>query len=314
MGDMNRRRSLSLLAATGVPSLLGSGCQRREVESVTHWRGVLFNSDVDMALHALPASVAEALIRDCELEMQRLEKLFSLYLPDSPLSRLNRTGLLEDPPPELVDLVQKALLVAKRSGGAFDPTIQPYWTWLRGEVETTGTFDPEIQARVLEKVDFRQVRCSEEELSFGQEGMALTLNGLSQGWITDRATKILRDGGARHCLVNLGEFYGIGSQPSGKDWIVGLRGVEGQEVTLRDRALAVSSGAGLYFGTGDRRNHIIDPRTGDCVEARKVVVVTAPEAWLADALSTACSVLTEEEARTLIAQWEDVDLFIHSPS
>ena len=93
---MNRRRSLSLLAATGVPSLLGSGCQRREVESVTHWRGVLFNSDVDMALHALPASVAEALIRDCELEMQRLEKLFSLYLPDSPLSRLNRTGLLED--------------------------------------------------------------------------------------------------------------------------------------------------------------------------------------------------------------------------
>ena len=95
---------------------------------------------------------------------------------------------------------------------------------------------------------------------------------------------------------------------------MGLRGVEGQEVTLRDRALAVSSGAGLYFGTGDRRNHIIDPRTGDCVEARKVVVVTAPEAWLADALSTACSVLTEEEARTLIAQWEDVDLFIHSPS
>ena len=220
MGDMNRRRSLSLLAATGVPSLLGSGCQRREVESVTRWRGVLFNSDVDMALHDLPASAAEALIRDCELEMQRLEKLFSLYLPDSPLSRLNRTGRLDNPPPELVDLVRKALLVAERSGGAFDPTIQPYWTWLRETVETTGAIDPEAQAQFLEKVDFRQVRCGEEELSFGREGMALTLNGLSQGWITDRATKILRDGGAQHCLVNLGEFYGLGTQPSGRDWIV----------------------------------------------------------------------------------------------
>lgn len=308
---MNRRRCLSLLSATGAASLLGNGCQRGVREEVTRWRGVLFNSDVDMAVHAMPPAVAEPLIRNCELEMQRLEKLFSLYLPDSPLSRLNRTGRLDNPPPELVDLVRKALLVAERSGGAFDPTIQPYWTWLRETVETTGAIDPEAQAQFLEKVDFRQVRCGEEELSFGREGMALTLNGLSQGWITDRATKILRDGGAQHCLVNLGEFYGLGTQPSGRDWIVGLRGVEGEEIALRDRALAVSSGAGLYFGTGDRRNHIIDPRTGDCVEARKVVAVTAPEAWLADALSTACSVLEEEKARDLIAQWEDVELFIY---
>ena len=308
---MNRRRCLSLLSATGAASLLGNGCQRVVREEVNRWRGVLFNSDVDMAVHAMPPAVAEPLIRNCELEMQRLEKLFSLYLPDSPLSRLNRTGRLDNPPPELVDLVRKALLVAERSGGAFDPTIQPYWTWLRETVETTGAIDPEAQAQFLEKVDFRQVRCGEEELSFGREGMALTLNGLSQGWITDRATKILRDGGAQHCLVNLGEFYGLGTQPSGRDWIVGLRGVEGEEIALRDRALAVSSGAGLYFGTGDRRNHIIDPRTGDCVEARKVVAVTAPEAWLADALSTACSVLEEEKARDLIAQWEGVELFIY---
>ena len=308
---MNRRRCLSLLSATGAASLLGNGCQRGKREEVTRWRGVLFNSDVDIAVHAMPPAVAEPLIRNCELEMQRLEKLFSLYLPDSPLSRLNRTGRLDNPPPELVDLVRKALLVAERSGGAFDPTIQPYWTWLRETVETTGAIDPEAQAQFLEKVDFRQVRCGEDELSFGREGMALTLNGLSQGWITDRASEILRDGGAQHCLVNLGEFYGLGTQPSGRDWIVGLRGVEGEEIALRDRALAVSSGAGLYFGTGDRRNHIIDPRTGDCVEARKVVAVTAPEAWLADALSTACSVLEEEKARDLIAQWEDVELFIH---
>ena len=308
---MNRRRCLSLLPATGAASLLGNGCQQGVREEVTRWRGVLFNSDVDMSVHAMPPAVAEPLIRNCELEMQRLEKLFSLYLPDSPLSRLNRTGRLDNPPPELVDLVRKALLVAERSGGAFDPTIQPYWIWLRETVETTGAIDPEAQAQFLEKVDFRQVRCGEEELSFGREGMALTLNGLSQGWITDRASEILRDGGAQHCLVNLGEFYGLGTQPSGKDWIVGLRGVEGEEIALRDRALAVSSGAGLYFGTGDRRNHIVDPRTGDCVEARKVVAVTAPEAWLADALSTACSVLEEEKARDLIAQWEDVELFIH---
>ena len=41
------------------------------------------------------------------------------------------------------------------------------------------------------------------------------------------------------------------------------------------------------------------------------MAVTAPEAWLADSLSTACSVLEEEKARDLIAQWEGVELFIY---
>ena len=308
---MNRRRSLSIVAGASAACLAGSGCQGVRKIEVYRWRGVLFNSDVDMAVHDLPAREAEALIKQCVEEMQRLEELFSLYLPDSALSQLNREGELADPPAELVDLVTKSLLVAERSGGAFDPTIQPYWTWLRETVETTGRIDPEEQTRWLDKVDYRKVSCLEQEMGFGQEGMALSLNGVAQGWITDRASEILRAGGARHCLVNLGEFYALGGQPSGKDWVVGLRGLKGEEVSLRDRALAVSSGSGLYFGTGSGKNHIIDPRTGDCVEARKVVAVTAREAWLADALSTACSVLGENEARALIGQWEEVELFIH---
>ena len=308
---MTRRRSFSILAGASVASLVGNGCRGTGSAEVTRWRGVLFNSDVDMAVHDLPDAEAQALIDDCVSEMLRLEGLFSLYLPESALCRLNREGRLADPPTELVDLVNKSLLVAERSGGAFDPTIQPYWRWLRKTVETTGMIDPDEQSRWLDKVDYREVSCTGEEMSFGQEGMALSLNGVAQGWITDRATEILRAGGARHCLVNLGEFYALGGQPSGEDWVVGLRGLTGEEISLRDRALAVSSGAGLYFGTSRGKNHIIDPRTGDCVEARKVVAVTAREAWLADALSTACSVLTEEEGRALVAQWEGVELLVH---
>mgnify|MGYP001189688159 CR=1 FL=1 len=31
----------------------------------------------------------------------------------------------------------------------------------------------------------------------------MTFNGIAQGWITDRACEVLREAGARHCLVNL---------------------------------------------------------------------------------------------------------------
>ena len=311
---MTRRCCLSIVAGASASSVVVPGCRgsgRTEEAEVTRWKGVLFNSDVDMALHGLPTAEAEAMIRLCQEEMLRLENVFSLYFPDSALSRLNRDGRMVDPPSDLVELVSRTLLVAERSGGAFDPTIQPYWTWLREQVETTGRIDLDEQTNWLGKVDYRQVRCTGEEMSFGQDGMALSLNGVAQGWITDRASEILQEQGACHCLVNLGEFYALGGQPSGEDWLVGLRGLPGEEISLRDRALAVSSGSGLYFGTGSGKNHIIDPRTGDCVEARKVVAVTAREAWLADALSTACSVLTEEEGRALVAQWEGVELLVH---
>jgi thiamine biosynthesis lipoprotein len=189
--------------------------------------------------------------------------------------------------------------------------VQPYWKWLREVVESTGEIDPAEQARQLARVDYRRVHCSEEEVRFEQSGMAMTFNGIAQGWITDRACEVLREAGARHCLVNLGEFYALGGQPSGKDWVVGLRGLAGEEVSLRNRALAVSSGSGLYFGTGAGKNHLIDPRSGSCAEDRRVVAVTAGEAWLADALSTACAVVSDADARELIAGWADVKLAIH---
>jgi len=308
---MNRRRSLSILAGASMASLAGSGCGARREFEVTRWRGVLFGAEVDLAVHDLPVSEAEELIARCVSEMQRLEALFSLYLPDSSLCRLNREGRLMNPPAELVDLVGKSLDVAERSAGAFDPTVQPYWKWLREAVEIGGGIDSAEQARHLARVDYRRVRCSEEEVRFEQSGMAMTFNGIAQGWITDRACEVLREAGARHCLVNLGEFYALGGQPSGKDWVVGLRGLAGKEVSLRNRALAVSSGSGFYFGTGAGKNHLIDPRSGSCAEDRRVVAVTAGEACLADALSTACAVVSDEDARELIAKWEDVELAIH---
>jgi thiamine biosynthesis lipoprotein len=266
---------------------------------------------VDLAVHDLPVGEAEELIARCVSEMQRLEALFSLYLPDSSLCQLNREGRLGNPPGELVNLVRKSLVVAERSGGIFDPTVQPYWQWLREVVEAGDGIDPAEQVRQLSRVDYRQVRCAAEEVSFGKSGMAMTFNGIAQGWITDRACELLRESGARHCLVNLGEFYALGGQCSGQDWLVGLRGLAGEEVSLRNRALAVSSGSGFYFGTGAGRNHLIDPRSGACAEDRRVVAVTAGEACLADALSTACAVMGDEEARALIAKWEGVDLAIH---
>jgi thiamine biosynthesis lipoprotein len=66
---------------------------------------------------------------------------------------------------------------------------------------------------------------------------------------------------------------------------------------LKDAALSTSGTAVQWFRVGGKRyGHILDPRTGWPVETMLSVSVIAPEAALADALSTAFFVLGVENA------------------
>ena len=308
---MKRRRFLTILAGTGAAAIVG--CRVRPQAPASRWRGVLFNADVDLAIHGLGQEKAHRLTDRCLAEMQRLERMFSLYVPDSTLCQLNRAGVVRNPPPEFVELVDHALTVAEKSSGVFDPTIQPYWLWLREMVESGHPIAESERQRVLALADYRKVHTSAAEVRFESTGMAITLNGVAQGWITDRVRGLLREEGAEHCLVNLGEYAAIGAQPSGHDWRVGIRGAEGEVIDLRDGALAVSSGSGLHFGTGAGLNHLIDPRTGRCAEDERIVAVTAPDAATADAISTAAAVLEDRAAYRMVEAWPGAELRIIHP-
>ena len=54
--------------------------------------------------------------------------------------------------------------------------------------------------------------------------MALTLNGVAQGYITDRVVDLLRGAGIDSCLVDMGEIRTLGLHPDGRPWQVALQG------------------------------------------------------------------------------------------
>ena len=66
--------------------------------------------------------------------------------------------------------------------------------------------------------------------------MAITLNGIAQGYITDRLAARLRDMGFEQVLIEAGEIYALSSDTP---WRVGVAGSDRQ---LADRAVATSSG------------------------------------------------------------------------
>lgn len=235
-----------------------------------------------------PAIAARAMA-----EIDRLEDIFSLYRPGSALGRLNAEGALADPPFELLDCLTVAGAVHRASDGAFDPTVQPLWLARASAVGAVVPLDPAAHEAALRPVRWQDLRLDPARLTLGR-GMALTLNGIAQGYIADRVAAFLSAEGLTEVLIDTGEFVALGGQPDGADWPVTL--AQGGRVGLRSRALATSAPLGMTFGGDGQTAHILDPKTGQPVPARwRGISISAPSGALADALSTAACLMKDKD-------------------
>lgn len=283
---LTRRRALGLVAAAaGLPLVLRA---TRATAEVVTWHGRALGAPATLILHHPDRSAAERLVTACIAELDRLEGILSLYRPDSALSELNLTGALAAPPPELVAILADCRRFHALTAGAFDPTVQPLWTLYARHFQSGGGEEgpaPAALADALGKVGLAAVHASPARIAFARPGMALTLNGIAQGWITDRITDRLRAAGVTSTLVDMGEIRGLGGP-----WRVGIDG-SADTLALTDRAVATSAPAGFAFDPAARFTHIIDPRTGATPARFARVTVTAPTAAEADALSTAFALM-----------------------
>jgi len=317
---LTRRRFLGITAAAGGLALLPARLRAADVGdavSVRTWRGVAMGADACLQFaHPDPAE-ADRLIGVCLEEVARLERVFSLYRPESALARLNRDGALDAPPAALVRLLSESVAFGHRTDGAFDPTVQPLWQLYAGHFGRPGA-DPQgppaaaVRA-ALGLVDFRNLRVDPGRTGFARRGMAVTLNGIAQGYVTDRVAERLKAEGMDRVLVDMGETRALGHHPAGRPWTVGLKdpadeGRTMETLEIADRAVATSGGYGTLFDPAGRFTHLFDPASGACAREWLAVTVLAPDATTADALSTALSVVPEDRARTILNRFPGVSV------
>lgn len=297
---IDRRRVLAVLAAASVPwpaAMAGEG--------VTRWRGVALGARASLTI-ASPA--AQDLVRASLAEIKRLERIFSLYNANSELSRLNSEGWLAHPSPDLLRVLSLVSSVHKVTEGAFDPTVQSLWDLhARWHVEHGVAPPQQSVERTLALVGWHQVQYSSREVRFVQPGMAVTLNGVAQGYIADRVADLLRGEGLEHVLVETGEVKAVGRHPEGRPWKAALRGIA-DTVELDDGALAVSEPLATHFDTAGRAGHILDPRSGFPGGCWSRVAVQAPSAALADALSTSACLLDDMKINALREAFPSVQI------
>ena len=304
---ISRRRFIRISAAAAGLSLLPSERPARSDTPVT-WRGTLPGAIATMEIYHENRREAEQLITVACTEARRLERLFSLYLQDSALVELNRTGILVDPAPEMSDLLLLSQRYAELSGGLFDPTVQPLWNlyadhFSQADPDPAGPSSAEVKA-VLARVDYRRLSVDRDRIVMPR-GMALTLNGIAQGYLTDKMVELLRSHGVSHSLVDMGETRAIGSRPDGRPWEIGVADpdIVGRTETILpivDRAVATSGAYGFQFDPRGRFNHLFDPRTGRCASRYRSVTTVSRNATTADALTKPFSLMPEEQIRSLL--------------
>ena len=296
---LTRRRALAIVAATAGIAGLGG---RVPGELVSQWRGTALGAQGRLLLAGMARARSREAIAMALAEVERLEGIFSLYRPDSELSRLNAEGRIEGPSHDLRVLTGQALAWWRRSEGAFNPAIQPLWAFLARHFAASPAAEPDAArlAELLALADPRRVGLDDARITLAP-GMALSFNGIAQGYITDRVAALLRQAGFADVLVDLGEFFAL----PGRSWPIATAGSDGT-IDLASRALATSAAAGTLFSADGRWHHLIDPASGHSAGGFRSVTVAAASASDADALATAFAVAGPAAFGRLAARFPEV--------
>ncbi|MCG8450143.1 MAG: FAD:protein FMN transferase [Pirellulales bacterium] len=242
-----------------------------------------------------------------ENRLAEINRLMSTYDPESELSRFNHSpsdGWFQVNK-ETARVVAYALEVAKKTEGAFDPTVGPVvnlWGFGPGQRRVEPPADAAV-AQALQQVGYQNiaVRMDPPSLRKTNATTHLDLSAIAKGYAVDQVSELLQSQGIRSFMVDIGgEVRTSGTKPEDAPWRIAIEKPQPdrekpfqQVLELRDGTLATSGDYRNFFEQdGVRYSHTIDPQTGRPIQHRLAVVSVQAESCMeADALATALMVM-----------------------
>ena len=319
LNNKTRRRFLKIIGLASIGAISGTALVKLTKTNILQkvtWQGIALGSPAEITIYHPNQKEAEDILSESHKKLVQLENLFSLYKENSQLSMLNKNGYVKNPHPDMLALINLSKKYAEMTDGAFDVTVQPLWNLYNEAFIKTNKppLESEIE-KTLSLVDWRSISVSKNLINYEKEGMSSTLNGIAQGYITDKISEHLINSDINNTLVQLGEYRGIGDHPDGRPWRLLLSNPEHTdsigEIEFTNAAVATSAGLGTPFDLTGKHHHIFDPKNGYNANNYLQVSVTSKTAAEADALATAFLILnrkaSEKIARNLSVGFEALD-------
>jgi len=263
---------------------------------------ILMGTLVEIALKQSDAEKSRQAVDLAFDEIKRIENLFSSYLPDSEISRLNRNAGdgWETLSPETIEVLKRAQFWSEWSQGAFDITVGPAVSlWKFDEAEIILPKSEEIES-ALNLIRYKDLQIQGNQARLARKGMSVQLGAIGKGYAVDRAIKILQDEGISDAFINAGgDLKSIGMRSPKVPWRIGLQHPRYPDkmigaFSLSRRAIATSGDYQKYFiQEGQRYHHILNPKTGRPADENGVISATvlANSVMDADALATALFIM-----------------------
>lgn len=260
--------------------------------------------------------------------LREVNRQMSTYLPDSEISKFNRSESLEPIPvsEEFHYVVSRSLFWTEKTRGAFDVTVFPLlflWGFGPGGKGLPKTFpDSSAIFKRLSHVGSRKLVVQGNSLRKLDEFISIDLNAIAKGFGVDAVYKYLISNEISNLMIEIGgEVRTKGRNPLSKLWTIAierptLSGEVGEEfdwvLDLDNEAMATSGDYRNYFEIdGLIYSHEIDPRTGYPSKTGVAsATVTAPNCTDADAIATALMVMNVSEGIKLIEALPDIDAFL----
>ena len=249
----------------------------------------------------------EQAVAEINRRLQEYEKLCSMYVPESEISRLNANAgkTWTQLSPQTLNLVKRAKEFGERSQGLLDITIAPL-TKLWGITEEHPKVPPKTEILAAkELVDYRDILIDEDKVMLRREGQSIDLGAAAKGAACDIVREVAQEYEITAGYVSIGgNLIVLGEEPGGAEWRFGVRDPAGDAseyigtLTLTGKTMATTGTYERWFEEdGKRYHHVLDPRTGYPAESDLTSVsVISEDGLLADCLSTAFFVAGREEA------------------
>jgi|GEM_PF-389392 len=288
-------------------------------------RDFVLGTSFDLVVWASQKRHAEFVETVVLAEIDRLCRVFSIYDPQSEVSRLNRNGSLASASPDLLALLNAYEMWSGLTGGALSAqlgNLLQIWQAAEAANLLPASADLTAAAGSLHLPGWQIDASSRHVSRLGHQ--LFNLNSLGKGYIIRQAMLTAH----AHCfdvfgaLLNIGgdiSVWGSGSPQPGSPWRIFCADPSRPQenappltaIDLSNRAVATSAGYERgYTVAGKRYSHIIDPRTGWPAHGVASATVIANDSLAANALATALCVLKPTEGLHLISLLKDAEALI----
>ena len=232
-------------------------------------------------------------LRECWTFLHELEQLWSRFLPDSDVTRLNwAEGKPVDVDPRTTRLVAEMQTGYARTGGLFDPTMLPDVLaagYAASRVDASRVTALPESATSPGRIDLATVSENTVTLPIGT---TIDAGGVGKGLAADLVSDYALGLGAWGIMAEIaGDVRVAGEAPDGVAWRIGVEdpfssGSHTDVVRVPNGGVVTSSQRKRRLGKQGEKHHLLNPLTRDSAETLvQTVTVIALTAALAETLT-----------------------------